>query len=135
MSSGAGPSWAPLAEAPAHRFDMDYASTIDALHNGDEDQVLGALSIFCEALAEEGLEGESVAICAMLRATMSLERLCDILAYDAPRDVHCQVMHILGNVCSTAVDPDEAEVSKEIVRDAGGFTSLLEFLFCLGLLI
>ena len=102
------------------------ASLVDQLKN-DDDATLVKL-LYSVAVQLDEASGESaISLCAELRASGAVAVISNLIAHGSSQ-IHRLAISIIGNLASTALDP-QAGLSNGLLKQAGAFDHLLRHLF------
>ena len=102
------------------------ASLVHQLKN-DDDATLVKL-LYSVAMQLDDASGESaISLCAELRASGAVAVISNLIAHGSSQ-IHRLAISIIGNLASTALDP-QAGLSNGLLKQAGAFDHLLRHLF------
>jgi hypothetical protein len=102
------------------------ASLVDQLKNEDDATLVKLL--YSVAVQLDDASGESaISLCAELRASGAVAVISNLIAHGSSQ-IHRLAISIIGNLASTALDP-QAGLSNGLLKQAGAFDHLLRHLF------
>ena len=99
---------------------------IDGLRSGVASEMADVLMQLAQIL-DTVFDEDAEALCEYLRVSGSISQICTALEHESP-SVHQPAMLLVGNLASTAVDP-QAEKTKTLLKHHAAFKRVLGHIF------